>query len=450
MMMLQLRTPTFIIIGALFLAPVAIADFAGTEAVVVLDNPVVRTGVGAGQQTRGYTFNLESPRTLTHLGLFLYNGTDSADVPRQIGLWDADGTLVAEVTIPVGGGEIEDLGSGGKFVYGELTSPVILLPLVDYTVGVWYSANNSPGLAFEVGFTTIPGFNYVATVETGPPGGAFAQPTIVRLDRLNAYIGPNLRFDLAIPTLQNPSIRVTHDANADMLSIKWDSEGGKIYDILSSIDLLADPESWPVYSGLEDLATTPPENTVRISRPADGERFFVVRERVPPPTTYFADGFEGGNQWTAGSPGAIGTAWEIGSPSGVFGPTSAQSGTNCYGTNLAGSYGIDADVWLRSPVIDLTDPTLASAMLTFYQFKDMEGLGFDFGSIRVLDATTDLPLGDDVESPIDGFSSKWEVHSVALPPEVLGRMIKIEFRFVSDVVENFAGWYLDDIVVTGR
>ncbi len=82
--------------------------------------------------------------------------------------------------------------------------------------------------------------------------------------------------------------------------------------------------------------------------------------------------------------------------------------------------------------------------------EDMKGLGFDWGSIRVRDATTERPLGDDVESPIDGFSSKWEVHSVALPPEALGRMIKIKFRFVSDGVENFAVWYLDDIVVRGR
>ena len=38
--------------------------------------------------------------------------------------------------------------------------------------------------------------------------------------------------------------------------------------------------------------------------------------------------------------------------------------------------------------------------------------------------------------------------SKSLPAEALGRNIKIEFRFVSDDIENFAGWYIDDIVVT--
>jgi hypothetical protein len=180
-----------------------LAQFEGTEAAVILDVPLMRTGVGAGEQTRGYTFRLDLPRTLTHLGLFSYNGSDGSDQPRQIGVWDAEGGLVAEVTVPVGGGVIEDLGNGSKFIYEPLADPVILLPEVVYTAGVWYSGNNSPGLAFDTAFSTIAGFHYLATAETGIPDGMlFAMPAVIRDDRLNGYIGPNLRFDLAIPELE--------------------------------------------------------------------------------------------------------------------------------------------------------------------------------------------------------------------------------------------------------
>jgi hypothetical protein len=128
---------------------------------------------------------------------------------------------------------------------------------------------------------------------------------------------------------------------------------------------------------------------------------------------------------------------------------SAASGTNCFGTNLSGPYELLANVWLRSPVIDLSDPTLVSAMLTFNQFKDIEVM-FDFGTIRVLDSSTGLPLGADVENPVDGTTVDWAPFSAALPPEALGKTIIIEFRFESDDLQNYAGWYIDDVMVTGR
>lgn len=219
-----------VLLGLAASALPSFADLDGTEAAVILELPHSRTGVGAGTQTRGYTFTLDTPRTLTHLGMFIYNGTAGANVPRQVGLWDAAGTLLTEVTIPVEGGEIEDLGGGSKFTYLAPDPPVILLPEVVYTVAVWYSDNNSPGLAFNVPFTTIEGFTYLSTVETGPPGGAFAQPTIERPDRLGGYVGPNLRFDEAIPVLSQFTLNeLSLDPATDRLTIKWDSESGKIY-----------------------------------------------------------------------------------------------------------------------------------------------------------------------------------------------------------------------------
>ena len=36
----------------------------------------------------------------------------------------------------------------------------------------------------------------------------------------------------------------------------------------------------------------------------------------------------------------------------------------------------------------------------------------------------------------------------SLPPEALGKTVKLEFRFHSDEIQNLAGWYIDDVEVT--
>ena len=113
------------------------------------------------------------------------------------------------------------------------------------------------------------------------------------------------------------------------------------------------------------------------------------------------------------------------------------------------NYGLNADIFLRSPEIDLTAPGIASVRLSFQQFKDIES-GFDFGSIRVLRASDNSPLGDEVAGPIDGITDDWEEFSANLPAEALGEIIRIEFQFTSDELEVFPGWYIDNVVLTPR
>jgi len=169
-----------------------------------------------------------------------------------------------------------------------------------------------------------------------------------------------------------------------------------------------------------------------------------VEEFPAPPVSIFSDDLESGQGgWTLGSDGVAGTAWELGAPSTV-GPASAHSPTNCFGTNLAANYTEDADVWLRSPPIDLT--TAGGATLRYAQFFDIEK-GFDSGRVAVLDAGDDSELAV-LEDPIEGTSTGWEEFSQSLPAAVLGKTVKIEFRFSSDDIEFFSGWYIDDVVVT--
>jgi hypothetical protein len=231
-----------------------------------------------------------------------------------------------------------------------------------------------------------------------------------------------------------------------MLELSWDSVSGELYNVHSETDLSAvtedGPGAWPIYNGHENIVATAPRNVLTIPYPADPGRFFAIEVFPAPPVSIFSDDFESGQgDWTFGSDGAAGTVWELGVP--INGPGVANSLVNCFGTNLTSDYAINADVWLRSPAIDLT--TAGGATLNYFQYRDIEE-GFDFAIISVLDAADDSLIA---EIPgIDSGAFAWEQVSKRLPAEALGKIIKIEFRMTSDEIEIFPGLFIDDFEVT--
>jgi hypothetical protein len=242
------------------------------------------------------------------------------------------------------------------------------------------------------------------------------------------------------------------------LTISWESADGLLYNLRSEIDPSIDePLSWPIFGGQTDILATPPTNTLTIPLPVDARRFFVVESFPAPPETIFSDDFDSGlNAWTiGGDPGRpatddpatpLNTNWEFGAPSNV-GPLAAHSGTNCWGTNLASRYAWECDVFLLSPVIDLT--TAGAATLNYQRYVDIEAT-FDRGRVRVLDAADNSDLGY-IEDNIEGFELDWALSSKAIPAAALGKMIKLEFRFEADdfdLVPGQAGFYIDDVSVT--
>lgn len=235
--------------------------------------------------------------------------------------------------------------------------------------------------------------------------------------------------------------------SGDDLVLTWDSLAGKLYTVRSETDpSSAEPLAWPVFDGRTDLEATPPQNTLTIPRPDDPFRLFVIEEFDAPPVAIFSDDFESGQgNWSVGSDDGNGnTAWELGAP-GSPGPVSANSGTNAFGTNLTSEYGASADVWLRSPAVDLTGA--GGATLNYAEWRDIEAT-FDSGSIRVLDAADDSEIAV-VQQGIEGTTGgTWISRSVSLPAAALDRTVKVEFRLMSDDFQEFAGWYLDDVVVT--
>ena len=293
--------------------------------------------------------------------------------------------------------------------------------------------------------------------------------------RANAQGGINVIFqqDLGgnppLPTDNNPIlsgiiVRTAAPASKERMYVRradngdleliWNSKLGRVYDIRSTNDPVAnpDPTTWDVI--LSDIGPTPPLNMVNIPFPDDSERFYVYEEKPAPP--FFFDDLESDPNvagWSTGVDDAGGeTLWEWGPPSeGGVGPVGGAGGSaNCFGTNLAGEHGFDADVWLRSPPIDLSGAGISGAILRMQQFKDIEAPSpdlFDYGIIRVLRAADLAQLGADVANDITGLSTDWEDYEASLPVEAVGETIVLEFRFLSDDVQNFTGWYIDDVAI---
>ena len=235
----------------------------------------------------------------------------------------------------------------------------------------------------------------------------------------------------------------------ESIRITWESTAGRKYAIDSSTEL----QNWDFEVVNEHLATgdTTAFEELIANLPLSGpEVYFRVRELVPPPV--LMDDFESGQGgWTVGVDDAnSNTNWEFGAPNGEVpgAPANANSGTNCFGTNLAAAYQTDAEIWLRSPAFDL--PDAAGATLSFFHHRDIEDT-FDAGSVRVLDAADNSEIGIAQEG-IDGTSGGWEQFTRSLPPAALGKSVILEFRFTSDDFEpgQQGGWYIDDVKVTVR
>ncbi len=238
---------------------------------------------------------------------------------------------------------------------------------------------------------------------------------------------------------------VSHDAVADTVTLSWDSQPFKLYNLRSETDpAVGLPVSWPIFGGHENVVATPPRNSVTF--PLDGEptRLFAVEEFPAPPEIIFSADFEdGGTGWQTDSTGEAGTVWEIGT-STLY---EAHGGLNFAGTNLNGEFEMDANVVLRSPAIDLSQvPPEIGATLQYHQIVDTDGIG-DFGTVTILDATDDTILAV-LDDFVSDFDLSWKSESYSLPVEALGKTVVIEFRFQSDNIETFTGWYIDEVELT--
>lgn len=239
------------------------------------------------------------------------------------------------------------------------------------------------------------------------------------------------------------------------LEISWDSEAGNLYDLLSetpdNLSATNPPEDWVAFADQVMIAATPPRNSLTIPLPGDPERYFAIRCYPPPPVDVFVDNFESGQGgWMIVTDGPGATEWELGvpDPTVIGGPPAAGDGDAVFGTDLDSSYEEDTLTSLRSPAIDLSG--VVSAEVSYLQWRDIE-MTFDFGILRVLDASDLSQELAVLVDTVEGTSSDWEEESHSLPAEALGKTVIFEFVLDSDDFNTSpqAGWYLDGFRVVG-
>ena len=182
-------------------------------------------------------------------------------------------------------------------------------------------------------------------------------------------------------------------------------------------------------------------------RNADGQTVRTIPlDTTSQPVPLFTDNMENGdNGWTHGGSNDL---WQLGIPS--YGPGSARSGSNSWGTNLSGPYANNINCWLLSPPVQITEPS----QLTFYQYFASESY-YDGGIVEI---TTDgnnfsrlSPVGGypyhGVRFGGDAYSGSlggWSKQAFDLSGYV-GQTVQIRFRFISDYSVTRAGWYIDDV-----
>jgi hypothetical protein len=138
--------------------------------------------------------------------------------------------------------------------------------------------------------------------------------------------------------------------------------------------------------------------------------------------------------------------WTLGTPHNSL-ANGAYSGTNAWGSLLAGQPNFIASSFLYSPVIDLSG--LSQATLTFWDNFNFES-GFESGQLGISTNSSTPPA--DIPTIIDftGLSSDgWEQETVDLTPYV-GQSVQIVWYYQGVNIDTpLYGWLVDDIGITG-
>ncbi len=190
-----------------------------------------------------------------------------------------------------------------------------------------------------------------------------------------------------------------------------------------------------------------------------------------------------GGGWTAINQSGNGTGWQWGTPSGTD-PTS-PTGTNVWATTLGGNYATDLADW-RLEMTVYRGYYCGTPMLIMTHWYDIEtgtSVGYDGGNVKYsLDGGNtwnllrprrgyDMTISTSYSSPIageeafTGNSGGWITDTFDLTVWVLskdgrripvdllaspGDSLRIRIQFASDnSVNNFQGWYIDEIKGVG-
>lgn len=140
--------------------------------------------------------------------------------------------------------------------------------------------------------------------------------------------------------------------------------------------------------------------------------------------------------WTFLGVGTGANSWEWGVPSS--GPSSAPSGENLVGTNLAGNYNNNEESYFDSPAISVPE---GEAYLQFDHWYDIEE-GWDYGYLLISTDAQNWSILDE----LTGSSNGWETATYDIS-EYSGGEVYISYTLLTDGSVLYPGWYVDNVTV---
>lgn len=163
----------------------------------------------------------------------------------------------------------------------------------------------------------------------------------------------------------------------------------------------------------------------------------------------FEDDFETDKFWTAGG------QWERGVPLGMGGdehgypdPSSAYSGDNVFGYNLAGDYEASlAPQYLMAPSLDCSD--YIGVKLNYMRWLGVEKPQYDHASIEVAAMGTGFITAWENEATIE--DNEWVAQTLDIS-EIANNESMVLLRWTmgsTDYAWQYCGWNIDDVSVTG-
>jgi hypothetical protein len=149
---------------------------------------------GVISYTLGYEFDVTSPITVTGLSVFAANPAAGLNENTPVGLWDANGNLLASATVP--SGTAAPLTLDGLFRYESLAAPMTL-PDGSYYVGAEIESGIDLFAAGVNSLSAIPGVTFVQNAFY--QGSSLTFPNTIELGLQNAFFGGNVVASSAVP-----------------------------------------------------------------------------------------------------------------------------------------------------------------------------------------------------------------------------------------------------------
>lgn len=168
----------------------------------------------------------------------------------------------------------------------------------------------------------------------------------------------------------------------------------------------------------------------------DGYYLDDVGIAIMPTSVPYAEDFEADDGGYTRSGSA--TSWGWGQPDS--GPGQAHSGHNVWATNLNGHYRNNENGTITSPPIDLSSYAGQSFWLSWWQWLWLE-YGYDRAVVEI--SSDD---GQTWNGLLEGSGDLvWTRYEVKLGPEYATPHVRLRFRFESDYLIHYPGFYIDDI-----